>query len=84
VTDGSRILLVEDEIALAREIVRVLERERWPVDHVSSLADAFEAVISRRYHVVLLDRRLPDGDGISLVHRRPNRRSQRRSRRLSR
>ena len=66
-TDGSRILLVEDEIALAREIVRVLERERWPVDHVSSLADAFEAVISRRYHVVLLDRRLPDGDGISLV-----------------
>lgn len=66
-TDGSRILLVEDETSLAREIVRVLERERWPVDHVSSLADAFEAVISRRYHVILLDRRLPDGDGIGLV-----------------
>lgn len=67
VSEGSRILLVEDEPALAREIMRALERERWPVDHVSSLADAFEAVITLRYRLVLLDRRLPDGDGIGLV-----------------
>jgi DNA-binding response OmpR family regulator len=67
VSEGSRILLVEDEPALAREIMRALERERWPADHVSSLADAFEAVITLRYRLVLLDRRLPDGDGIGLV-----------------
>lgn len=65
--EGSRILLVEDEPALAREIVRALERAHWPVDHVASLADAFEAVILFPYRAILLDRRLPDGDGIGLI-----------------
>jgi DNA-binding response OmpR family regulator len=65
--DGSRILLVEDDPALAREIVRALERDQWPIDHVASLADAFEAVIQFPYRAILLDRRLPDGDGIGLI-----------------
>jgi len=67
VTDSIRILLVEDDPPLAREIIRALEREHWALDHVASLADAFEAVILNRYRLILLDRRLPDGDGISLV-----------------
>lgn len=66
-SEGLRILLVEDDPALAREIVRALEREHWPLDHVSSLADAFEAVIHFPYRAVLLDRTLPDGDGIALI-----------------
>src|ERR671913_145706 len=66
-TEASRILLVEDDPALAREIVRALEREHWPLDHVSSLADAFEAVIQYPHRAILLDRSLPDGDGIALV-----------------
>ena len=65
--DGSRILLVEDDAALAREIVRALERSSWPVDHVGSLGEAFEAIIQFPYRAVLLDRRLPDGDGIGLI-----------------
>ncbi len=65
--DGTRILLVEDDRELAREIIRVLEREHWAIDHVSSLADAAEAVILYPYRVILLDRGLPDGDGIALV-----------------
>ena len=65
--EGTRILLVEDDPALAREIVRALERDHWPLDHVSSLADAFEAVIQYPYRIVLLDRTLPDGDGIALI-----------------
>lgn len=65
--DATRILLVEDDLALAREIIRALEREDWPLDHVASLADAFEAVIQFPYRVVLLDRTLPDGDGITLI-----------------
>jgi DNA-binding response OmpR family regulator len=60
-------LLVEDDPALAREIIRALEREHWALDHVSSLADGFEAVILYPYRLILLDRRLPDGDGIALV-----------------
>ena len=65
--EGSRILLVEDDPALAREIVRALERDQWPIDHVGSLGEAFEAVIQFPYRAILLDRRLPDGDGIGLI-----------------
>lgn len=67
VNDGARILLVEDDPALAAAMVCALEQDRWPVDHVTSLADAFEAVLQRPYRVILLDRGLPDGDGIALV-----------------
>jgi DNA-binding response OmpR family regulator len=65
--DGSRILLVEDDPALGREIVCALERNHWLIDHVASLGEAFEAVIQFPYRVILLDRRLPDGDGIGLI-----------------
>lgn len=65
--DGSRILLVEDDPALAKEVVRGLEGAGWAVDHVVCLADAFEAIIQKSYRAILLDRRLPDGDGIALV-----------------
>lgn len=65
--EGSRILLVEDDPALAREIVCALERDQWLMDHVTSLGEAFEAVIQFPYRVILLDRRLPDGDGIGLI-----------------
>jgi two-component system OmpR family response regulator len=67
VIDGARILLVEDDPALARELIRALEREHWALDHVSTLAYAIEAVVLYPYRVILLDRRLPDGDGIDLV-----------------
>lgn len=66
-SDGTRILLVEDDPALAREIIRALRREQWAIDHVFSLADAFEAVIRNNYRLVLLDRRLPDGDGLAVL-----------------
>jgi two-component system OmpR family response regulator len=65
--DGSRLLLVEDDPVLAREIVRALERNHWLIDHVASLGEAFEAVIRYPYRAILLDRRLPDGDGIGLI-----------------
>jgi DNA-binding response OmpR family regulator len=66
-SDSSRILLVEDDPALAKEIVRSVEREGWAVDHVTSLSEAFEAIIQKTYRAVLLDRRLPDGDGLVVI-----------------
>ena len=66
-SEGSRILLVEDDPGLAEEILRGLRRENWTVDHVGSLAIAFEAVMQANYRAILLDRRLPDGDGLELV-----------------
>ncbi|MGH6612864.1 response regulator transcription factor [Sphingomonas sp.] len=62
-----RILLVEDEMEMATALRTVLEREGYVVNHVASLADAREALLSSCGDLVLLDRTLPDGDGLSLL-----------------
>lgn len=61
------ILLVEDEAELASTLRTCLERERYVVDHVATLALAREAALSGSHDLVLLDRTLPDGDGLSLI-----------------
>lgn len=64
-----RILLVEDEPEMASVLKTALERQDIVVDHVSTLADA-EALARLGHHdAVILDRRLPDGDGLSLIPR---------------
>lgn len=62
-----RVLLVEDEVEFADTLRGALERERFIVDHVDRLAFAREAALSASYDLILLDRTLPDGDGLSLV-----------------
>ena len=62
-----RILLVEDEIDLARALISALERHDILVDHVTTLAMAIEAVQSSVHSVVVLDRKLPDGEGLSII-----------------
>ncbi|HEY0685908.1 MAG TPA: response regulator transcription factor [Steroidobacter sp.] len=59
--------MVEDELEFAETLRGVLEREHFVVDHVDRLALAREAARSKSYELVLLDRTLPDGDGLSLV-----------------
>lgn len=62
-----RVLLVEDEPDLAAALVRRLEAEGFVVDHCPSLGEAMEAALQAPYRAVLLDRRLPDGDGLDLI-----------------
>ncbi|ATY31116.1 response regulator transcription factor [Sphingomonas psychrotolerans] len=62
-----RILLVEDEAGMAAAMVAVLEREGYVVDQVTSLAETLEAARLAVSDVVLLDRTLPDGDGIAAI-----------------
>ncbi|MHA6689758.1 response regulator transcription factor [Devosia sp. A449] len=62
-----RILLVEDEVELARALMTALSRHDFVVDHVATLALAEEAARSEVHAVVILDRKLPDGDGLSLI-----------------
>ncbi len=66
-TESARILLVEDEPTLATQIAAGLRREAWVVDHVGCLSDAIEALLTASFRLILLDRRLPDGDGLALV-----------------
>ncbi|HEY8063905.1 MAG TPA: response regulator transcription factor [Methylosinus sp.] len=62
-----RILLVEDQGELAGEIRRRMRRDGFAVDHVGSVGDALEALRANAYAVAMLDRRLPDGDGLAIV-----------------
>ena len=62
----TKILLVEDDEALAAGAVECLRRESFEVDHASDLAKA-RAILSSEYDVVLLDWMLPDGQGIDLL-----------------
>ncbi|WP_027145671.1 response regulator transcription factor [Mesorhizobium sp. WSM3626] len=64
-----RVLLIEDEPEMASVLKAALERLDIIVDHAATLADA-EAVARQGHHdAVVLDRRLPDGDGLSLIPR---------------
>jgi len=62
-----RILVVEDEEELREAIVRRLRAQGHGVDGAGNLALADELVSVNDYGVVVLDRRLPDGDGVSLL-----------------
>jgi two-component system, OmpR family, response regulator len=62
-----RILLVEDEAEFAVAMRGALERERFVVDWADTIALAREAGRSGAHELVLLDRTLPDGDGLSLI-----------------
>jgi DNA-binding response OmpR family regulator len=62
-----RVLLVEDEPDMASALAAALKRYDMVVDLVATLADAEEAVASNAYEAILLDRQLPDGDGLSLI-----------------
>ena len=62
-----KILLVEDEVEFAETLRTALEHERFVVDHADRLATAREAALSGAHDLILLDRTLPDGDGLSLI-----------------
>lgn len=62
-----RILLVEDEPELGAALAAHLSSDGFIVDHLPSLGSAVEAILGAEYRAILLDRRLPDGDGLSLL-----------------
>lgn len=63
----ARLLLVEDDPELRLTTAQRLVQQDYVVDAVESLGLAIEAVLGAEYRAVLLDRRLPDGDGLSLL-----------------
>lgn len=67
-----RVLLIEDdsvEAALIRHCISSFAGARAEVDHVQRLAEGVSRLAERPYDVVLLDLNLPDGSGISNLHR---------------
>ena len=64
-----RLLVVEDERDLARQLRRGLEESAWTVDVGERVEDAWQQLLLNPYDVVLLDLGLPDQDGSELLRR---------------
>lgn len=64
---AERILIVEDEETLRRNLSRFLARDEHEVDSFATAEEALEAAAEKEYTVALIDVRLPGKDGISLT-----------------
>lgn len=65
----NRILLVEDHARLARLVTSGLSAAGIAVDVVQRLDEAWQALQQVAYGALVLDRGLPDGDGLHLLAR---------------
>lgn len=61
------VLIVDDEPAYGRSLARALRRRGVEADVVLDAAACLDKARRGDYEVVLLDKRLPDKDGISLI-----------------
>jgi two-component system copper resistance phosphate regulon response regulator CusR len=61
------VLVLEDDPELAGEIVGGLRSVGYAVDHAATVAGADLSVAVNGYDCLVLDRMLPDGDGLGLV-----------------
>jgi len=60
-------LLIDDDRAFASMAAATLEKEGFSVTTVHALHGARQATLARDFDLVLLDRRLPDGDGLQYL-----------------
>jgi DNA-binding NtrC family response regulator len=61
------LLLVDDEESFRRLISKELERSGYRVTQAANLAEARPLIARQAFHLVLLDVRLPDGNGLDLL-----------------
>jgi two-component system KDP operon response regulator KdpE len=64
----TRVLVVDDDAALARALAINLRARGYDVDVATSGREALEGLASSRPDVVVLDLGLPDLDGIDVLH----------------
>jgi DNA-binding response OmpR family regulator len=62
-----RLLVVEDETRIATFLVKGLTAAGYAVDLASTVAQALELIAENEFALVVLDRRLPDGDGLDVL-----------------
>jgi DNA-binding response OmpR family regulator len=61
-----RVLVLEDDVRLRSLVVRTLMRAGLACDEASRLEEALELLDLHAYDLLVLDRRLPDGDGLDV------------------
>ena len=62
-----RILLAEDEVALARAITKIFEKNNYSIDAVHNGQDALDYLEAGNYDAAILDIMMPKVDGITVL-----------------
>ena len=62
-----KVLLVDDERAFGRAVQRHLEKDGYSCEHVSSLEGARESLTIHTPSLLILDMKLPDGNGLQFL-----------------
>ena len=60
-------MIVEDDTVLRKHLARLFVREGYTVSTAASRATALEQLTDAPFDVLLLDVKLPDGDGLDLL-----------------
>jgi two-component system OmpR family response regulator len=64
-----RVLILEDDARLRSLVVRTLSRAGLACDEAARIEEADELLDLHAYDLLVLDRRLPDGDGLDVCRR---------------
>jgi DNA-binding response OmpR family regulator len=62
-----RILIVDDELVIRRTLESYFRSKRYAVSAVGSLAEAQKLLARDNFDLLMLDMKLPDGDGQTLL-----------------
>ncbi|BCN29190.1 response regulator transcription factor [Anaeromicropila herbilytica] len=61
-----RIFLVEDDKAIAKNLILLLRSEGFTVTHAPTRSDALAALVGNKFDLALIDISLPDGNGFTI------------------
>jgi DNA-binding response OmpR family regulator len=71
-----KVLIVEDEIALASSIYDYLSQEGYICQQVANFSDAEERIDLYNYDCIIVDIGLPDGNGLNIIRKLKKSKSQ--------
>lgn len=61
------LLLIEDDLVIAKNLKQLLVSHGYAVDHTQTGEEGHERITSGDYDVAVVDRSLPDGDGLAMM-----------------
>lgn len=64
-----RILIIEDDLALANGVMQNLKQQGYSLDHFDRVSLAVHACAQAHYDLIILDLGLPDADGLTFLEK---------------